>query len=150
MLAEHKDAKHVGRHNLDMGFGILLVHLNAAYKHLDRHLNRGAAKAGSTAFDASHAAMTKALDRYDAIKNGSDRAKSKGAYNRLVADRQDAMSAANRKLVAAKAQDVQQLAGKIDTLWRLYVSDCRDEAQAIDFAEFGEREWLLLMSLSRM
>jgi hypothetical protein len=37
MLYEHKGAKRIGQRNRDMGFGMLLMHLDRAYKALFRY-----------------------------------------------------------------------------------------------------------------
>jgi len=151
MLYEHQDAKLLGRKNRDKGFVMLLAHLDGADNALHRYSNRAAVspvgEAQSAAFNVAHAAMTKALDRYDAIKNGS-RGMSERAFGHLVDTRQDAMTAANMKLMAAKARDIRQIAGKIDALWRLIMSDARTEADAT-MATLGGREFRLLKSIRR-
>ena len=67
VLHKHKEAK-----DRDVGFAVLLVHLNAAYKAPYRHSNRDAqdpvGKAQSGAFNAAHKRWLKAQAAWRAIE----------------------------------------------------------------------------------
>ena len=147
VLHKHKEAK-----DRDMGFAVLLVHLNAAYKALYRYSNPDAhdpaGKAQSAAFDAAHKRWLKVQAVWKAVSWGG-KGMSQAAYDRLVAKTHGKRERATERLEAIRSQDVRQLSCKTDALWDVLTCDFKSEAEAIGYGDCNAEAFGLLKSIRR-